>query len=227
MIELINLHTPALTSLDHPDDFQAQYKVSFELNTGMLHDLAIQTQKRLASGTADPKWCAYLTVDSDSRQIVGFCDFKGPPTKHGTVEIGYSTFLEFQGHGYDSGMVKALIDIAFGESSVTKIIADTLPERNASTRVLEKNGFRLVKEMDDPLHEFNSGKTGEEHATYLSVLRRLVRRSDASSLQATTSDPPPTGRVSLTGSSVLGLAVRLAQTRHADSAVRRCVAVWM
>jgi RimJ/RimL family protein N-acetyltransferase len=46
-------------------------------------------------------------------------------------------------------MVKVLIDIAFGESRVTKIIADTLPERNASTRVLEKNGFRLVKEMDD------------------------------------------------------------------------------
>jgi RimJ/RimL family protein N-acetyltransferase len=149
MIELINLHTPALASLDHPDRFQAQYKVSFELNAGMVHDLAIQTQKRLASGAADPKWCAYLAVDTDSRQVVGFCDFKGPPMKDGTVEISYSTFLEFQGHGYASSMVKALIDIAFVESRVTKIIADTLPHRNASTRVLEKNGFRLVKEMDD------------------------------------------------------------------------------
>lgn len=45
MIELINLHTPALASLEHPDRFQAQYKVSFELNAGMVHDLAIQTQE--------------------------------------------------------------------------------------------------------------------------------------------------------------------------------------
>jgi ribosomal-protein-alanine N-acetyltransferase len=149
MIELINLHTPALAGLDHPDRFQAQYHVSFELNSDMVHDLAIRTQKRLASGTADPKWCAYLAVDADTRQVVGSCDFKGPPTKDGAVEISYSTFLEYQGHGYASGMVKALIGIAFGESRVTRIIADTLPERNASTRVLEKNGFRLVEEMDD------------------------------------------------------------------------------
>ena len=115
----------------------------------MIHDLAIQTQRRLASGISDPQWCAYLAVDRDSRQIVGFCDFKGPPTKDGTVEISYSTFLEFQGRGYASSMVRSLIAIAFAEPRVNQVAADTLPERNASTRVLEKNGFRLVKEMDD------------------------------------------------------------------------------
>ena len=59
MIDLINLHAPLLANLDDPDRFQAQYKVSLELNAVMVHDLAIQTPKRLASGTADPKWCAY------------------------------------------------------------------------------------------------------------------------------------------------------------------------
>jgi ribosomal-protein-alanine N-acetyltransferase len=150
MVELINLHTPALTGLrDQPDEFQAQYKVSFGPNAGMIHDLAIQTQKRLASGIADPKWCAYLAVDKGSREIVGCCDFKGPPTKDGTVEISYSTFLEFQRRGYATGMVKGLIVIAFADPRVNKVVADTLPERNASTRVLEKNGLNLIQEMED------------------------------------------------------------------------------
>ena len=150
MVELINLHAPALTSLrDQPDEFQARYKVSFGLNLGTIHDLAIQTQKRLASGIADPKWCAYLAGDKGSRQIVGCCDFKGPPTKDGSVEISYSTFLEFQGHGFATGMVKGLIDIAFADPRVSKVVADTLPERNASTRVLEKNGLNLNQEMED------------------------------------------------------------------------------
>ena len=32
---------------------------------------------------------------------------------------------------------------AFSEPTVTAVIAHTLPERNASTRVLEKAGFRF------------------------------------------------------------------------------------
>ena len=36
------------------------------------------------------------------------------------------------------------------DSAVRLVRAHTLPERNASTRVLEKNGFRLVGPVVDP-----------------------------------------------------------------------------
>ena len=44
--------------------------------------------------------------------------FKGPP-QDGTVEIGYSVLPRFQGHGYATEMVRALIDWAFAQPGVS------------------------------------------------------------------------------------------------------------
>ena len=150
MVELINLHAPALASLlDDPEKFQAEYNVSIRAHIAEIREFALHLQQRLASSHSDPKWCGYLVVNSQTQQVVGFCDFKGPPTKDGTVEISYSIFLEFQGRGSATHTVKQQIAVAFTESKVKRIIADTLPEHNASTRVLEKNGFKLLEAVDD------------------------------------------------------------------------------
>ena len=95
-------------------------------------------------------WGGYFAVDPASREVVGSCAFKGPPTDVGTVEIAYFTYPEFKGRGYASGMATKLIALAGTSPLVRRIIAHTMPERTASGRVLEKAGMRFDGEVIHP-----------------------------------------------------------------------------
>ena len=96
------------------------------------------------------EWGGYFVVDAVTREVVGSCAFKTPPTEDGTVEIAYFTYPEFEGRGYATAMAMKLIRLASGSPSINQVLAHTLPERNASTRVLEKAGMTFVGEVIDP-----------------------------------------------------------------------------
>ena len=81
---------------------------------------------------------------------VGTCGFKGPPADDGIVEIAYGVDPEHQGNGYATEAAEALTSHAFRTGAVRVVRAHTLPEANASTRVLTKCGFRRVGEVIDP-----------------------------------------------------------------------------
>lgn len=38
------------------------------------------------------QWGGYFVVDEGTREVVGSCAFKAPPTEEGTVEIAYFTY---------------------------------------------------------------------------------------------------------------------------------------
>jgi [ribosomal protein S5]-alanine N-acetyltransferase len=77
------------------------------------------------------------------------CGYKGKP-QGGRVEIAYFTFPVFEGRGYASAMAKRLVAIAREHDSSVVVAAQTLPERNASHRVLEKLEFQHVDTIDHP-----------------------------------------------------------------------------
>lgn len=83
-------------------------------------------------------WLGYLAL-CDAR-VVGSCGFKGPPTS-GEVEIAYFTFPEFEGCGIATSMARELLALARAAEPGIIVTAQTRPERNASTRILEKLGF--------------------------------------------------------------------------------------
>jgi ribosomal-protein-alanine N-acetyltransferase len=66
------------------------------------------------------------------------------------VEIAYGVAKEHEGKGYASEAAEALVKYAFDKEEVRVVRAHTLPEPNASTRVLTKCGFRHVGEVVDP-----------------------------------------------------------------------------
>lgn len=99
-----------------------------------------------AIGFKEP-WIAYVAIEDDA--AVGTCAFKGRP-KGGMVEIAYATLTEFEGRGVATRMAAELVRVARSTDTSLRIIAQTLPEENASARVLAKNGFAQVREaMDD------------------------------------------------------------------------------
>jgi RimJ/RimL family protein N-acetyltransferase len=85
-----------------------------------------------------PPWCSYVGWLGEVPVAMG--GFKGAPGDTGLVEIGYLTFASQQGRGYASALAGFLVDLARREGA-TGIVAHTLCEPNASTRVLEKAGF--------------------------------------------------------------------------------------
>jgi RimJ/RimL family protein N-acetyltransferase len=99
---------------------------------------------------APPRWGGYLAVDADTRDVVGTCAFKGGPGAGGWVEIAYFTLPEFEGRGYATAMAAALVALAIDSGEVGTVRAHTLPERNASARVLTKLGFTLLGEVEEP-----------------------------------------------------------------------------
>ena len=95
-------------------------------------------------------WDGYFVVDEASREVVGSCAFKAPPTDEGTVEIAYFTYPGFEGRGYATGMAKKLIELASCSTAVRQVVAHTLPEENASTSVLERVGMSFMGGGDGP-----------------------------------------------------------------------------
>ena len=103
---------------------------------------------RAAGG--DTPWAMYYVVEPQLGTAVGVCGYKGPPDADGSVELGYSIVGEFRRRGYATEATGGLLLRAFAEPSVVRVIAETLPELDASIGVLEKLGFRFIGTGSEP-----------------------------------------------------------------------------
>ena len=95
-------------------------------------------------------WGTYLFLLDEPRTLVGLGGYKGSPSNEGMVEIGYAIAPAFRGRGLATAAVQQMIAQAFRDPLVRIIDAHTLGQVNASTRVLEKSGFEMIGELEDP-----------------------------------------------------------------------------
>ncbi|HZE71956.1 MAG TPA: GNAT family N-acetyltransferase [Pyrinomonadaceae bacterium] len=95
-------------------------------------------------------WWTYLFVFKPEFKLIGLGGFKGRPTNEGVAEIGYALAPGYRGKGLATEAAAGLIDYAFVDPLVVEMRAHTLPERNASTRVLERVGMKYVGSLQDP-----------------------------------------------------------------------------
>ena len=104
---------------------------------------------RLASG-ADPWKHGFWVTERGGAEIIGGAGFKGPPDGDGVVEIAYGIAPSHQGKGYATEAAGALVRFAGADPRVRIVRAHTLPEPNASTKVLTKCGFVHIGGVVDP-----------------------------------------------------------------------------
>jgi RimJ/RimL family protein N-acetyltransferase len=97
--------------------------------------------EKLAHGEDLRPWWTYVFIDDRRGALVGSGGFTGRPTAEGIVELGYETAPAFRGKGYATEAAKGMLGFAFGHPEIVAVDAHTLPARNASVRVLERNGF--------------------------------------------------------------------------------------
>lgn len=74
-------------------------------------------------------------------QIIGTEGFKGPEDTY-SVEIGYGIDKDYEGNGYATEAVKALIEWAFTQENVYYIEAEAAADNVGSRKVLEKLSFQ-------------------------------------------------------------------------------------
>ena len=96
---------------------------------------------------ADPWKDGFAVVHVADNAVIGLCSFTGPPSADETVEIAYGIAPGYQNRGHATEAAQGLIAYALASGRVRTIRAHTLPQHNASTRVLLKCGFTLLGEV--------------------------------------------------------------------------------
>lgn len=102
-------------------------------------------------------WYAIRRAEAgESAVVVGAGGYFGPPNEVGVVEIGVSIVPNWQGCGYATEIVAALVANAFQDRCIRRVIAHAAPTNLASQRLLVKCGFGFVgnePESGDDLFE--------------------------------------------------------------------------
>ena len=82
----------------------------------------------------------YLIVVKEIKTAIGSIDYKRMPDENGVSEIGYGMSPQYEGHGYMTEAVLAML--SFGkENGVKKVVADTLIDNVKSQNVLRRCRF--------------------------------------------------------------------------------------
>lgn len=95
----------------------------------------------------NPPWICYYAEEKG--ELIGNAAFKGKPINN-SVEIAYGTMEAHRQKGVGTRICKLLVELALATDPSVRITARTLPEKNYSTRILEKNNFVLLGFVTDP-----------------------------------------------------------------------------
>ena len=114
-------------------------------------------------------WWTYLFIHKPDNTLIGLGGFKGEVDAEGMVEIGYEIAPSYRRRGLASEASEGMIDYAFAQPAIKRVDAHTLPERNASTGVLEKVGMKFLGAVHDP---------GDGEVWHWSLTREQYRPTD-------------------------------------------------
>jgi ribosomal-protein-alanine N-acetyltransferase len=113
-------------------------------------------QGRLAADESWQPWLMRALVRRSDGRMVGHAGFHGPPgmahlteLAPGGVEVGYTVLQEFRGQGVATEIVDGLMDWAYREHGVPRVVASIAPDNAASLRVVAKLGFHRIGEWQD------------------------------------------------------------------------------
>jgi ribosomal-protein-alanine N-acetyltransferase len=106
-------------------------------------------RERLRAHPDETAWWNWLIVERETRKAVGSVAFGGQANPDGAVLIGYAMYPEFEGHGYATEAVRAMIGWAFQQPGV-KVVRALAPVWNTpAVRVAENVGMHPVAADED------------------------------------------------------------------------------
>lgn len=97
----------------------------------------------------------WAMIQTSDKQMMGYIGLVNIDAKNDHAEIGYILLPEFQGKGFMHEALQAVIDFNFEKISLHRLSATIDPENNASSKVLEKCGFKQEGHLRE--HEIFEG----------------------------------------------------------------------
>jgi RimJ/RimL family protein N-acetyltransferase len=93
----------------------------------------------------------WAAIEKATGEFLGWFHFRPPPdAAPGEVELGYRLRKSAWGRGYATEGSRALIRRGFTESGVQRVTAEAMAVNQASRRVMEKAGLKLVRTFHQP-----------------------------------------------------------------------------
>jgi RimJ/RimL family protein N-acetyltransferase len=104
---------------------------------------------RLRDQPSETPWWNWLIVERESGEAVGSVAFGGPMNQEGAVLVGYAIYAEYEGRGYATEAVRALVAWAFSHPGVREVRALAPVWNTPALRVAENVGMRPVASDED------------------------------------------------------------------------------
>lgn len=120
----------------------------------------------LRCARAPGRWLAgeradLVIVDAATRTPAGEIGLYYQEPQTGQAMIGYCMLPAWRGRGFPTRAARLLAEWAFGQTSVRRVIAGTLPRNAGSQRVLEKAGFRREGYLRGRLPAVDGGRVDD------------------------------------------------------------------
>lgn len=145
-LEFIPTEAEMVPALQSAGTFQQRYRIDAHAVESLLLSVLEQNRDRVY-----PKGGGgFLAVDAVSREAVGTCGYPAAPDAKGETEIAYFTFPAYEGRGIARRMARELVERLSARRDVRLIIAHTLTQPSASTRILTGLGFSHAGTVDHP-----------------------------------------------------------------------------
>lgn len=87
----------------------------------------------------------FAVIHKPDQKLIGFTGIKYLPEANGESDLGYRFLPEYWGKGIATESSKMALDFGFNGLQLKKILGFTELKNKASTRVLEKVGFKINK----------------------------------------------------------------------------------
>ncbi|MFN6515405.1 MAG: GNAT family N-acetyltransferase [Nostoc sp. CreGUA01] len=89
-------------------------------------------------------WGVWLMIHIADNTLIGDLGFLGKPNEQGTTEMGYEVISAYRQQGFAFEAVEALVNFAFTQPELQRIIAHSPDNHTASIRILEKLGMQEI-----------------------------------------------------------------------------------
>lgn len=109
--------------------------------------VAARALRLAAAGIPTPWSTSFLIMRHEDGRVVGGCGFKTPPLQ-GRVEVGYGVLPAARQRGAATAALGILLVLA-RSAGASEVLAEVAPGNFASSRVVEKAGFRRTSERVD------------------------------------------------------------------------------
>lgn len=100
---------------------------------------------RLAKAITTENFGYRIAIDKQSAEFVGWFVLKHLDNTN-QIELGYRLLKKYWGQGYATEGSQKMIEFAFKKLNLDRIVAVTMPQNDASQKVLNKLGFRFISE---------------------------------------------------------------------------------